>query len=1584
MDTYIELNRNFYPIKDNEKDLEEAKIMSVFGYDKFISWEELLQKPRVVILAEPGTGKTEELRAVTNRLRSTGNTAFFCRIELLEELDIRQALDIGTSEEFNNWLSGDQEGYFFLDSVDEAHLKGRSTFEIAIRQFAEKINEHKDRIKVFLTCRVSDWRTTTDLELFQKLLPIPQPINLIKENKSNEGIQVNPNDEPEKENEKEDNLFQLLPLNDHQIELFAKEKGIKNIKTFMEAIERENATMFAERPQDLLDLIEYWKSKNCFGRHAEMVEFNIQKKLTENDSDRDVRRPLSLEEALIGAERLAAAITLQKKNLIVLPDKNVGLTRREVSINSKEVLVDWPSDKIQTLLNRPIFDVAIYGTVQFHHRIVREYLTAKWFKRLLKKGKSRKSIEKYFFANMYGQDVVIPSMRPIVAWLSLWDEQIRIQVKRLAPEILIENGDPSSLPLEFRKSFLIDFTEHYAERQHTGISFNKDMLRRLADPQLTTTVNELLEKFSNHTDISHMLLIMIWQGQISESVDKALSCAFDKQADLYSRIWAIKAVATAGTPEQHKLLIETLLDDISKLDSKILGEICESFFPNTLSVQQLLQITETVKSTKQDYTNPVERSLDRITDTLLSDEVVKEILQGLYKLLKRPPFISDTYCKISQSYVWLLPIAIKFANRYIRKKALFSLETSILDLFLAFITINDSHFYLSERKEIEEILEIAKAWPEFRIELFWHTTTVIRAAREKEKNDKIVLWNQVSWYIKDLWTPSIDDLNSLFEALEKKPLIDDRLVALSAIFQIYIDTKRQRQLLYRLKQAVKSDLQLEKTLNGFLHPKPLTEEQKKVRRSYQNHLRRAKKNRQQDDISLKWKQELMKKPEENKNVGNAEKGEIWQRTVYLYNQIPEKKNSSRLGLSNWQSLINDYNYEVAKNFRDGCTAYWRKYDPFSDEHIIAFLRGTSNTIPWPLIIGLTGLAMEANDDPNWVKQISLDEARIAAHYSICELNGFPDWFNSLSDAFPDIVDNVIINQLRWELQNDSANIHSSRTLSALTYNRSGVSERYKIALVELLSEKEPMNDEALEDALSIIIRGKTDLCLRERISKIVCKHFEETSDENRKIKWLKYIFYIDGLKGINILKKLITDFPLIEEKKNFMIKFCAVLDEQRDEDERFGRNITRDFEKVEILSDLVPLICQYVKPEEDRHRRTGAYKPNTKDKAEQTRSRLLSVIADIPGFLSYNTLVNLSTIGNSSYFRDRMDYLAKNRAALDAEFGPWTGSSIIKFEDITVKNEKHDPQDYIHLLHLSDLHFTKDISPDVKLHWLLQDIRHGDCLGFNKIEYLVISGDFTDRGNDVGFDQARQFISRLMGELCISEDCCILVPGNHDIDYNMCPNGLKGFSESLFNKIVKTSYPLEPDEQSQSYLYTHNCIQFITLNSGWQIDRLNPKRASINPNALAYILNKAEKEKNNAINEGELNKNQKFLRIAVFHHPVTHLETMRNQNFIEHLRQNDVQLILHGDIHEINREIYKGWERSKVQIIGAGTFGAKANDRPESIPRLYNLLEIKKDLGLIRIHTRQQRKIDGPWEGWYEWPDPSNSDAHLPYFDITI
>jgi hypothetical protein len=438
------------------------------GVDRRLSWDDLLKNSRVVVLAEPGTGKTEELRAATKRLRIGGKTAFFCRIEILQSFDIRHAFepDLGTSVEFDEWFTGEQEGYFFLDSVDEARLQSPSAFEIALRRFAGALGEpsNLNRVKVIVSCRVSNWRATADLDLFLAHLPRPQIVKVQEREElpEKEVAQATARttrnvSSAASEKKQEPIVFQLALLDEHQIRRFAGGKGVEDPDDFLKAIQHADAGIFAERPQDLVDLIAFWRAQGRLGQPEEMLAFNVQKKLEELDPDRDAKRPLSPEDALVGAERLAAALTFQKKNTIVLPDRPIDPDLRGVSIDPKESLRDWSFDKIQTLLDRAIFDEAIYGTVRFHHRSVREYLTARWLQHLLNEGKSRKAIEALLFATRYGRDVVIPSMRPIAAWLAVRDDHVRNRLRTIAPEVLIEHGDPSAVPVEFRKSLLIGF-----------------------------------------------------------------------------------------------------------------------------------------------------------------------------------------------------------------------------------------------------------------------------------------------------------------------------------------------------------------------------------------------------------------------------------------------------------------------------------------------------------------------------------------------------------------------------------------------------------------------------------------------------------------------------------------------------------------------------------------------------------------------------------------------------------------------------------------------------------------------------------------------------------------------------------------------------------------------------------------------------------------------------------------------------------------------------------------------------------------------------------------------------------------------
>ena len=70
-------------------------------------------------------------------------------------------------------------------------------------------------------------------------------------------------------------------------------------------------------------------------------------------------------------------------------------------------------------------------------------------------------------------------------------------------------------------------------------------------------------------------------------------------------------------------------------------------------------------------------------------------------------------------------------------------------------------------------------------------------------------------------------------------------------------------------------------------------------------------------------------------------------------------------------------------------------------------------------------------------------------------------------------------------------------------------------------------------------------------------------------------------------------------------------------------------------------------------------------------------------------------------------------------------------------------------------------------------------------------------------------------------------------------------------------------------------------------------------------------------------------------------------------------------------------------MVGAGSFGAPTHHRPESVPRLYNLLEIQRDLRSMRVHTRCLRKQGGVWEGWAVWSGAGTGEKRT-YYDVAL
>nr|VFJ58265.1 MAG: WD40 repeat [Candidatus Kentron sp. FW] len=319
----------------------------------------------------------------------------------------------------------------------------------------------------------------------------------------------------------------------------------------------------------------------------------------------------------------------------------------------------------------------------------------------------------------------------------------------------------------------------------------------------------------------------------------------------------------------------------------------------------------------------------------------------------------------------------------------------------------------------------------------------------------------------------------------------------------------------------------------------------------------------------------------------------------------------------------------------------------------------------------------------------------------------------------------------------------------------------------------------------------------------------------------------------------------------------------------------------------------------------------------------------------------------------------------------------------------------IHILHLSDLHFQDATLANTCRTQLESDLNRE--LKIKRLSYLVISGDITHRATEPEYRAAFEMVDSLVKRFGLDSSRVVIVPGNHDVNWDLSkkgytfvhkddlprelpegryiPAGDAGalmrddenyrarfgpFNEHFYRHVYpREHYPLEEATQFLWLERPDDRILFLGLNSCWEIDHHNQHRASIHMPALANALDRLQD------GNGQYDN---WLRIAVFHHPVTGKEMM-DDAFMGLLAQHRFQLCLHGHIHEAMEGFHQYDNKRGIRIVGAGTFGAPAKEQVPGIPLQYNLLTLDPETGEMEVKTRKKEKPNGAWSADARWGD---------------
>ena len=1249
---YIELNRQF--VKINEKDVETSETEARLGrgMTSVSRWPDLLSEHRVVILSSAGTGKSWEISHQCEKLDRAGKPTFFLRLEdLANEWEV--AFEVGDPESLKKAVRAGDEIWIFLDSIDEARLSDPRAFEKALKRLKPHIKDNLQNVHMVLTSRIGAWRPKEDAARLDSLFPYYPSVKSSSDKEEDDDIDIEWDEEVapdintlqvEGGNNSSIKYYTPLHLNREQMQIFANARGLEDASAFVSEIQHPNMQGLVGRPKDLEDFILFWREHGRLGNRWEIVEKNIKRKLTEDDLDRAEKDSLSFKKSLAGAKNLAAAVALTHHSKVIVPDRSSP----SEGISVQSVLADWSAKECFTLLGRPIFEPETYGFVRFDHRDSREFLAASWFFDLIERGQSRMRVEQLFFKTQYGIEVVVPNLRPILPWLAIYDHEIRRRVMVKWPEILLEGGDPSELPLSDRKYLLEQFCTHRHAATESRISVDLNALQRLITPELGPAIRKLYVDYEGDEEIEILLLESIELGLLQDLADIAERAVLKPFRRTYTRLAAMRALSAVCEDAKIASACDSILKGNGLSSRQELANVLDVFGAKYIPVSSLMHLVEAVEPKERYSSDRLSRAIIEYINTCTINDV-SHIVSESARLIKQAPLIKRDLFEVSEKNTWMLDFATIACERLIKEKHPVALLRPCLSLLSLTNLSRDYGF----RETKTNLGELVPQWPELNAALFWYEVEDLRTLPDEEKGERLTDWWQVRVF-RDLQHFEHKDIDQVVKWITQKEFIDDRLVALTLAFSLYRDAGRPLSLRTRLWNVVKGNEELSTKLKLLLNPPAMNDEKKRLRRRNAQWKRRRKASERKDaEYHNKWRKEIANCLEHIRENRVPPEGRSWNAQRYLFDRMRSLgKERNRRAQPNWQDLEAEVGREAAEAMRDGLMAIHRRYNP-----TLASETGEcGNSLPSIETMALSGLEIEFLETTDWPTTLDDDEAQRVARYLMSELNGFPSWFRAFDAKYPDITLPVLLKEAVWELFDNPSDEPSHYLFARILWNAAWYVDRIAPHLIPHLLEKEPRHISVLGYAMRLIM--ECDAIENDQIAKLCARKIAQaTTPPAHHPLWHAAWVSVDPLPAIDDLTTKLAALEGVEAVE-IASTFINALYGVRHE---CWLGVRDGHKTPEHLRKLYVLMHQYIRREDDIDRTKGGfYTPTSRDRAQEARGYIYGNLADIPGKDAFDALVSIAREAPSEHTRDWLYSRSVARAQADADV-PWKVDDVNEF-----------------------------------------------------------------------------------------------------------------------------------------------------------------------------------------------------------------------------------------------------------------------------------------------------------------------------------
>lgn len=962
-----------------------------------LTWKDLRDKPLAVVLGQAGIGKTVEFELEVQRLRSAGKAAFCVALnQLVNPQSWRRAL-AESYDGYEQWKASNETAYFFLDAVDEARLKGQADFVQALSEVLLALSKCMSRVRFVISSRPTDWSNDGVRAAVDKYLgkPIGAALSVLNEAPASAigtfGTTVNVV-RLSAANAIEPLVASLEPLSISEAKRLAEAFGVQEAKAFWDTVSDGSYAFMATRPLDLGWMVRLWNEKRSLGTYRELIEFNIENRLTEvNPSYLAAGAVLSQDQLRKGSEELAAAAELSGRAYIAT---EYAPTVRADEVAPSSVLSGWKPNEVARLLSAAVFDEATFGRVRFHHRTTRAYLAACWVNRQLVIGVPFHRVLTLFAASPFGTAVLIPSRRWALCWLAAINVEVREWLTRHFPEMLLFDGDPEAWDsLSADRAFMA-----YVQRLKSGLRTDwyndQSEFRRVGRTLSPGLVAGLLATPELPLRVTTALLPIAKHGRLTDCAEVVFAIYKNIAASQSERRYALEVLETIATPEQRVAIKGDLVSGLLTSNALIASALPTTDWQG-LSIAQLVAIFMRTTSEERYGGGSMAQTLKEDLLPVATATSAEMLLCAVLEALPRPE-ARKRFTRFSDSdqpeRAWLLDVLPDCFERLLTllPRTHSGYPDSCIAAAERLEALRDSGFI--DREEFRRI----------HILIAEHTGLRWQIALEIAQSESIIhSTSRLTWGMNCLVN---------FEAADIPKLIvrANDIVASQDVRNIWFTVGME--VTFRcLRGRTRTD-----ALAALAADHDSEARKTRIATQRANWVNGAKQRREwrAEEVVRKREQQVQHEVNRTQLLGDAghirdasHKGSLHWLIHYSYERAGHKSFTH----VDYEVIARDFGRTVAGALAAGLKVVWAAAETPNPADY------KDGAVPWEALTALAGLHTLLDEGINIASLTDADAGR-AAKLAVWELNGPPSWFEPLANAHVPVVSEALRPWIESEAQ----------------------------------------------------------------------------------------------------------------------------------------------------------------------------------------------------------------------------------------------------------------------------------------------------------------------------------------------------------------------------------------------------------------------------------------------------------------------------------------------------------------------------------------------------------------------------------------